>query len=150
MLYEMPFNVYVFLLLKRIWKIYLLWKISVINLSLPCMCRANRGLGSRKLFIGIGSSGQDEIESHREAIMMNWETLAQTMPKEINGVPIDAAIITSEENCRYISGFHASARVVVVNKRYCVFSDRFSLWGSSTYAGKRLQSCSVSKTGQKY
>ena len=48
--------------------------------------------------------------------MMNWETLAQTMPKEINGVPIDAAIITSEENCRYISGFHASARVVVVTR----------------------------------
>ena len=41
--------------------------------------------------------------------MMNWEILAQTMPEEINGVPIDAAIITSEENCRYISGFHASA-----------------------------------------
>ena len=48
--------------------------------------------------------------------MMNWETLAQTMPKEINGVPIDAAIITSEENCRYISGFHATARVVVVTR----------------------------------
>ena len=41
--------------------------------------------------------------------MMNWEILAQTMPEEINGVPIDAAIITSEENCRYISGFHAPA-----------------------------------------
>ena len=48
--------------------------------------------------------------------MMNWEILAQTMPEEINGVPIDAAIITSEENCRYISGFHASARVVVVTR----------------------------------
>ena len=47
---------------------------------------------------------------------MKWEALAQNMPKEINGVPVDAAIITSEENCRYISGFHASARVVVVTR----------------------------------
>ena len=34
-----PFNVCVFLLLKRIWKIYLLWKISVTNLLLPLYVR---------------------------------------------------------------------------------------------------------------
>ncbi len=48
--------------------------------------------------------------------MTRWEMLAQAMPREIDGVPIDAAVITSEENCRYISGFHASARVAVVTR----------------------------------
>ena len=37
--------------------------------------------------------------------MMNWEILAQTMPEEINGVPIDAAIITSEETAVILVGF---------------------------------------------
>ncbi len=71
---------------------------------------------------------------------MIWENLAKRMPQEINGVPIDAAIVTSEENCRYISGFSSSARVVIVTREIAYFLTDFR-YGEA--ARKQVKDCKV-------
>ncbi len=56
---------------------------------------------------------------------MVWRKLADELPKEVNDIPIDAAVITSEENCRYISGFKSSARTVIVTRDITYFLTDF-------------------------
>lgn len=66
--------------------------------------------------------------------------LADKLLAEIEGIPIDAAIITSEENCRYISGFKASARVIIVTRDVTYFLTDFR-YGEA--ARRHVNDCEV-------
>lgn len=66
--------------------------------------------------------------------------LAQHLPNEVNGTPVDAAILTSAENCRYISGFAASARMLVITREVCYYLTDFRY---AEAARAQVQGCKV-------
>jgi len=68
------------------------------------------------------------------------ERLAQALPQEINGVPIDAAMITSDKNRRYLTGFPSTDGVVFVTREQSYFLTDFRY---AEAAEKQIDTCKV-------
>lgn len=68
------------------------------------------------------------------------ECLAAALPQEINGVHIDAAMITSDKNRRYLTGFPSTSSVVIVTREQSYFLTDFRY---AEAAEKCINSCKV-------
>lgn len=68
------------------------------------------------------------------------ERLAQALPNEINGKLVDAAIITSEKNRFYLTGFPSTDGIVVVTREQSYFLTDFRY---AEAAERQIHSCNV-------
>ena len=62
------------------------------------------------------------------------QTLAKRFPQEVNGSAVDAALVTSAENRRYLSGFKTSAGFVLVTKDVSYFLVDFRYYEAASHA----------------
>lgn len=68
------------------------------------------------------------------------ERLSEALPQEINGVPVDAAMITSGKNLRYLTGFPSTSSVMLVTREQSYFLTDFRY---AEAAEKQITSCQV-------
>lgn len=68
------------------------------------------------------------------------ERLAQALPQEVNGIPIDAAMITSDKNRRYLTGFPSTSSVVLVTREQSYFLTDFRY---AEAAERQVKTCNV-------
>lgn len=66
------------------------------------------------------------------------ERLAQTLPTEVGGIQIDAALVSSSKNRRYLTGFDATSSVVIVTREESYFLTDFRYFEA---AQKKIKGC---------
>ena len=68
------------------------------------------------------------------------ERLVSVLPEEAGGVPVDAALVTSAKNRRYLTGFPSSAGLVLVTREQSYFLTDFRYFEA---AQKQVRGCEV-------
>ncbi len=72
----------------------------------------------------------------KSAVERFWEAV----PEQVEGKPVDGAILTSAANCRYLSGFPSSSRLVILTREQAYFLTDFR-YGEA--ARKKVRDCQV-------